>query len=278
MKGLVMAGKAATPRDRQVGMRLRGLRQTRAKLNLETAAKVAGLSPAMLCRIETGKRRVSSEEVAVIATAYRIPAEERKELIEFVKSGDTGGWWERPLPGVPQEMGVLASYAAEATSLTDWAVMLIPGLLQVESYARAVMRTDGVPPDDADLRWVARKRRQEILGKIDYTAFVYEAALHTPFGGPQVHKAQIKHLAGARDRGVALRVLRARPLSLLFHSWHYMTFANIPPVVNVEVLGGGFYLQDDRVELYARRLNQLHDLALSSVESQAMLQALLKEM
>ncbi|OLF16245.1 hypothetical protein BU204_17915 [Actinophytocola xanthii] len=259
-------------------MRLRGLRQTRAKLNLEKAAKVTGLSPATLCRIETGKRGVSSEEVAVIATAYRIPSSERKELIEFVKSGDSGGWWERPLPGVPPEMGVLASYAAEADSLTDWAVMLIPGLLQVEPYARALIRSDGVPPEDVDFRWIARQRRQEILGKIDYTAFVYETALHVPFGGPQVHKEQIRHLVGARDRGIGLRILRARPLSLLFHSWHYMTFPGAEPVVNVEVLGGGLYLQDDRVDLYTRRLKLLHDLALSSAESQAMLQALLKEM
>lgn len=273
------APKAPTVRDRQVGTRLRALRESRTELSLEAAAKVIGLSSAVLSRIETGKRHISSEEVATITMAYQLPVEEREELIEFVKSGDSGGWWERPLPGVPQEMGLLASYASEANSLTDWSVMLVPGLLQIEAYARALMLTDGLTSEDADLRWVARKRRQEILGRIDYTAFIYEAALHVPFGGPQVHKEQIRHLLGARDRGVSVRVVREQqPIGVLSHSWLYMTFPSVGPVVNVEVYGGGFYLQDDRVEPYTLRLEMLGDLALSSSESRAKLRSVLKEM
>ncbi len=274
-----MAGKAPTPRDRQVGMRLRELRESRTGLSLEAAAKGAGLSPAMLCRIETGKRHISTEDVAMITTSYQLPVEERQELIEFVRSGDTGGWWERPLPGVPQEMGLLASYANEATSLTDWSLMLVPGLLQIEPYARAVMLAEGVSPEDADLRWVARKRRQSILGKIDYTALIHESALHVPFGGPPVHREQIRHLLGARDRGVSVRVVRERqPMGALAHSWLYMTFPRVSPVVNIETYTGGFYLQNDQVEPYTRRLNMVRGLALSSSESQTMLKAMLKEM
>lgn len=52
--------------------------------------------------------------------------------------------------GVPPEMGLLAKYAADADSLTDWSVMLIPGLLQTESYACAFMLADGTPKEDAD--------------------------------------------------------------------------------------------------------------------------------
>ncbi|GAB3438862.1 helix-turn-helix domain-containing protein [Actinophytocola sediminis] len=274
-----MAGKAPTPRDRQVGMRLRELRTSHPKLSLEAAARVAEVSPAMLSRMETGKRHISPEEVAMITTAYRVPVAQRRELIEFVKSGDAGGWWERPLPGVPQEMGLLASYANEATSLTDWSVMLIPGLLQVESYARAVWLADGVSPDDADLRWVARRRRQEIVGRIDYTAFVHERALRIPIGGAEVHREQLEHLVGARDRGVSLRVVerRQRIGGMLSHSWHYMSFPSATPVVNVEVYGGGFYLQDDRAEPYTHRLKRLGDIALSSTASRTIIQAVLKE-
>lgn len=274
-----MAGKAPTPRDRQVGMRLRELRTSRAELSLENAARVAGLSPAMLSRIENGKRHISSEEVAMITTAYKVPVAQRRELIDFVKSGDTGGWWERPLPGVPHEMGLLASYASEANSLTDWSVMLVPGLLQIESYARALWLADCVSPEDADLRWVARKRRQQILGRVDYTAFIYEGALRVPFGGPQVHQEQLRHLIGARDRGVSVRVMRKQQSigGVLSHSWLYMTFPSATPVVNVETYGGGIYLQHDRAEPYTRRLAMLDELALSSSASRTMLQAVLKE-
>jgi transcriptional regulator with XRE-family HTH domain len=259
-------------------MRLRELRTSRTKLSLEAAARVAEMSPAMLSRMENGRRHISSEEVAMITTAYQVPVAQRRELIEFVKSGDSGGWWERGLPGVPQEMGLLASYENEAKTLTDWSVMLVPGLLQVESYARAIMLAEEVSPEDADLRWVARRRRKEILGKIDYTAFIHEAALRVPFGGSQVHREQLQHLIEARDRGIGLRIMRDRqPCGMLFHSWLYMTFHNVAPVVNVEVCGGGVYLQDDQVEFYTRQLRRLEDLALSGSASRVMIQGVLKE-
>lgn len=273
-----MAGKDATTRDRQVGLRLRALREARG-VTQEGLARAVDLHPSMLQRMETGKRRIEPETVATITTFLKVPARERRDLIDFLKTGDKGGWWEHPLPGVPEEMGLLASYADDADSLTDWSLLLVPGLLQIEPYARAEWITNEVSPDDADLRWVARKRRQEILGKLDYTAFIYAEALHVPFGGAAVHKQQIRHLLTARDRGVSVRVVRERqPLGVLSHSWLYMTFPNLAPVVNVEVYGGGFYLQEDRVEPYTRRVRLLHDLALSGSESRSVLQRVLKEL
>ncbi|MGB3443979.1 MAG: helix-turn-helix transcriptional regulator [Actinophytocola sp.] len=273
-----MAGKAQpTVRDRQVGIRLRTLRDAR-QMTLEQLAVGCGLSESTLHRIETGKRRISTEEVAMITTALMVPIAERQELIDFVVSGDKGGWWERPLPGVPKEMGLLASYEAEANGLTDWSVLLVPGLLQIEPYARAFMLTDGVPAEEADLRWVARKRRQEILGTIDYTAFIYEGALHVPFGGPEVHGQQIRHLMAASDRGIAVRVVREHlPISALSHSWLYMTFPSVPPVVNVDVTGGGVYLQGDRSEPFTRQVAILNGVALSASETRATLRGVLKE-
>jgi transcriptional regulator with XRE-family HTH domain len=269
--------KRPTTRDRQVGARLRAIR-VRVGLNLDQAAEATGMSKPTLSRTERGKRRISTTDVAMITTGYQLPMEEREELIEFATSGDSGGWWDRPLPGVPEEVGVLASFEAEATSLTDWSVMIIPGLLQTELYARAVWLAGGHTPEDADLRWVARRRRQEILGKVDYTAFIYEGALRVPFGGPEVQRQQLRHLLAVRDRGVSLHVVRQpQALGLLSHSWLYMEFADVPPVVNVEVSGGAVYLEDDRVEPYRRRLTMLRDLNVSRSETGTTLQQVLKE-
>lgn len=57
---------------------------------------------------------------------------ERVDVILEARAENASGWWDRPLPGVPTEMGTLASYAVDANSLTDWSVSLVPGLLQVE--------------------------------------------------------------------------------------------------------------------------------------------------
>ncbi|OLF15160.1 hypothetical protein BU204_23095 [Actinophytocola xanthii] len=269
--------RKSTVRDRQIGTRLRTLRESKG-LRMAAAAKVTGLSAPTLSRIETGKRRISTEDVAMLTTAYGMPVEDRQELIEFVKQGDSGGWWERPLPGVPPEMGLLASYEAEANSIIDWSVMLIPGLLQIEAYARAYMLSARVVPDEADLRWIARRRRQDILGKIDYTAYIYEGALGVGFGGRAAFREQIKHLLEAPDRGVGVRLVRERqPVAVLLHSWHYMTFPSVDPIVNVEVSSGGIYLQDDQAAPYTRHVMMLDEIAVSRSATKAKLQALLKE-
>jgi hypothetical protein len=266
------------PRNRRIGARLRAIRRQRTDLSLEAAAELLGWSLATLSRTENGNREISSEEVASIVTAYKLPAAERAEIIQDARAENPAGWWDRPLPGVPEEMGVLASYAAEANSLINWTVMLVPGLLQIEAYAMALMRSDGISEEDARLRWVARKRRQKILGNVDYTAFIHEAALHVAFGGQDAHRTQLRHLVGARDRGVAVRVVPGRPpCGLISHSWLYMTFPNSPPVVNVEVAEGGVYLFDDQARLYTRRVDLLGRLALSSQESSTLLGSFVKE-
>ncbi|WP_235926405.1 helix-turn-helix domain-containing protein [Actinokineospora pegani] len=266
------------PRDRIIGARLRAVRRERTTLSLEAAAKALGWGLATMSRIENGKRHIDTDEVAMILTAYKIPAAERREFLNEVKTDNATGWWDRPLPGVPDEMGTLASYAVDADSLTDWAVTLVPGLLQTEGYAMALMLSGGIERETAELRWVARRRRQQILGTVDYSAYISETALRTPFGGPEKHREQIKHLLDARDRGIGVRVVPQHlPIGSLSHSWLYMTFPNTTPVVNVEVAEGGVYLHDDQAEPYTKRMTMLDHSALPATESQTKLRSILKE-
>lgn len=231
-----------------------------------------------MSRIENGQRHISTEDVAMILLAYGIPSAERESVIAEARAENASGWWDRPLPGVPSEMGTLASYAADANSLIDWSVAVVPGLLQIEEYAMALILSDDVPPDIAELRWVARRRRQKILGTVDYTAFINETALRIPFGGPENHRKQIRHLLDARVRGIPVRIVPEHlPFGLITHSWLYMTFPHAAPVVNVEVAGGGVYLHDDQAEPYKKVLAKLDHIALSVEESQTRLRSMLKE-
>lgn len=266
------------PRDRIIGARLRAIRKERTELSLEEAAALLGWSAATMSRTENGQRRISSEEVAMILGTYRIPAAERDEMIAEAKAESASGWWDRPLPGVPTEMGTLASYESDANNLTDWAVSLVPGLLQIEDYAMAVMLSQDWPPDVAELRWIARRRRQKILGTLDYTAYISEIALRIPFGGRDGYGKQLRHLLNARDRGIGVRLVPAHlPLGLISHSWLYMTFPHTTPVVNVEVAEGGVYLHDEQAAPYARVLAKLDHIALSPGESQTRIRSIQKE-
>ncbi|MEU5051392.1 helix-turn-helix transcriptional regulator [Streptomyces sp. NPDC021096] len=106
-----------------------------------------------------------------------------------------------------------AAAEAEAISLASYAPLLIPGLLQTEDYARALMNSHWPPADDETIeeRVSRRLKRQENLTRKPaaiFTYVVYEAALHTGVGGPAVMKAQLAHLIDAGQmRNISIQVL-----------------------------------------------------------------------
>lgn len=272
------ARKAPQARDRILGAKLRAIRREQTNLSLEEAAALAQWSPSTMSRIETGKRHIAPEDVATLGTIYKLPLAQREELIEAARAGKSSGWWDLNLPGVPMEMGTLASYEADAFRLTDWSVNLIPGLLQTYHYAVGLMRSGGVAANIIEARWIARLRRQQILGTLDYVAYIGEAALRTPFGGPEALRAQLRHLVDARNRGILIRVVpEHEPHSLVLHSWLLMEFPNTTPVVNVEARNGSLYLHDEVAETYLDLVGKLDKIALSAPASLAMLRKVLEE-
>ena len=276
-----MGGERRAPRarDRIIGARLRAIRKERTGLSLEQAAALAQWSPSTMSRIETGKRHISPEDVATILTIYNLPVAEREELIDTARAGHGSGWWDLPLPGVPMDMGAIASYEAEAIRLTDWSVNLVPGLLQTYHYAVGLMRSGGVAAADIEARWMARLRRQQILGTLDYVVFLGEAAIRTPFGGREAMRGQLEALIAARTRGIPVRVVAEhKPTFLVTHSWLLMEFPNTSPVVNVEATEGSLYLHDETAKTYLGLAGQLDRLALSVPESLALMREVHEEL
>ncbi|MBT2450486.1 helix-turn-helix domain-containing protein [Streptomyces sp. ISL-43] len=100
-----------------------------------------------------------------------------------------------------------------ARSLWSYEVTLIPGLLQTEDYARALMANHWPPVDDetVEQRVAARLERQAILtGKptVAFSFVIFEAALRCPLGGRDVHREQLVSLMwAAKLRNVSLQVL-----------------------------------------------------------------------
>jgi transcriptional regulator with XRE-family HTH domain len=266
-------------RDRIIGAKLRAIRTERADISLERAAEMAGWSPSRLSRTERGLRNVTTDEVATLLTAWRIPVKEREEVIAEVQAGSSSGWWDRPLPGVPAHVGALASYEADAYELVHVSPTVVPGLLQTYETAIGVMRAGGVPEEDLETRWMVRLRRQQILGRVDYTAYIGEAALRTPYGGWEGLKGQLEHLLAAQDRAIRVRVIPAHQTKVMFlHSWMLMRFPNTNPVVYVELLVGAFYLHDKDAAPYTAMLERLDRVALSQNDSRKLIGDLMKRL
>lgn len=272
-----MVDKGPQSRDRIIGARLRAIRTEQTNLTLERAADAAQWSPARLSRTENGRRHITIDEVATLLTAYRIPVADREEILQQMQAGSSSGWWDRGLPGVPPEVGALASYEADANELVDVSVPVVPGLLHTYDTARAVMAAAGSSPDDIETRWMARLRRQQILGTVDYTAYVGESALRTPYGGPAVLRDQLDHLRAARDRGIAVRVVPEHQTRVLvLHTFLWLRFPNTLPVVYVEMTSGAQFLHDQDADPYTVTLKGLDRVALSLGESRKLITDLMK--
>jgi len=255
-----------------LGATLRAVRKLRTDLSLEKAAERLQWSLAKMSRFENGKCHITSDDVATVTATYRVPLTERNTLVRYALNGDPAAWWDPPLPGIPHEMCALASYFDDAETITDWSATLIPSLVQIEGYAKALLLAAGRTPEEAHTTWKARENTQRKLGTVDYTVFLCENALRRPFGGPDVHREQLHHLARARDRGIGVRIVRDDlPVGALLHNWQHMTFPNATPVVNVEAIEGRFYFHADRTDIFGRQITALSKLAYSAEESSALL-------
>ncbi len=272
-----MSRSGPTARDRIIGAKLRAIRTKRAGIPLERGAELAGWTPARLSRTERGLRCVTTDEVATLLTAWGIPAKDREKVLAEVQSDASTGWWDRTLPGIPAEAGALASYENDAHELINVSTTLVPGLLQTYETAVGAMRADGVRAADIETRWLARRRRQQILGKVDYTAFIGEAALRSPFGGPAALRGQLAHLLAAQDRAVRVRIIPEHQTQVLIsHSWLWMGLRSANPVVHVELMPAAFYIHDNDVNPYALALQRLDKVALSQNDSRILITRMLE--
>jgi len=270
-----VANKRTQSRDRIIGARLRAIRKEQAKLSLEAAASAAQWAPARLSRTENGQRQITIAEVATLLTVYRVPVAEREEVISQLHEGQA--WWDRGIPGIQAETGALASYESDAIELVDVSMLAVPGLLQTYETAMAIMAAGFTRPEDIEPRWAARQRRQQVLGTVDYTTYIGEIALHTPFGGPDALRAQLEHLASAPARGIGVRIVPARQTRVfILDTWMWMRFANTEPVVCVEMTSGAQFLHEKDAEPYARTLAALDQLALSVAASRNLIAELLE--
>jgi Domain of unknown function (DUF5753) len=152
---------------------------------------------------------------------------------------------------------------------TDWAPLLIPGLLQTMEYARSFMLDDGIAPNEVESRLTARLRRQYRLRRddVEYTALIGEPAL---IGNDVIHRDQLSALEEAANRpNVTIRVVPTQNMPRLGRVGAFMALG-VPPatVVHVEMARSGAFLDDEAyVAPYVRRVMRLSEVALSETMS-----------
>jgi transcriptional regulator with XRE-family HTH domain len=206
--------RAESPTVRRImmGIRLRDLR-TRAGISADDAANHIARTNSTISRMETGQSSVPARVLARLLDLYGATAEEAQQLTDLAKAARLRGWWQRYGDVLHPGFELYLGLEAEANQIDIYASEWVPGLLQTQDYARAIMSVEPRRPSDEELegRVEARLARQAVLGgddPVQYWGVLNEAVLRRTVGSPEIMAEQLQALAAvARRRNVKLQVL-----------------------------------------------------------------------
>jgi transcriptional regulator with XRE-family HTH domain len=270
-----------TVRRRRLAAELRRLREDR-ELTIDHVARELEMHPTTLSRIETGRRGILPRDLKPILEIYGIPGEERENLLTLARQARTRGWWQSYGDLLPSEYSTLIGLEAEAAEIRTYQHQLVPGLLQTEDYARAVIRIFRPSDTGAEIDWrvnVRMERQSRLSNEPPLSLWVVldEAVLRRTVSGPAVMRRQLQHLAEiAEHPGVTLQVL---PFAAGEHAAMVSPFVILrfpepldPDVVYLENHTSGLYVEEPpEVARYTLVYDHLAAMALSPRESIALL-------
>lgn len=271
-----------------LGTQLRRLREARG-ISREEAGEAIRASHAKISRLELGRVGYKERDVSDLLTLYGVRDDaERADFLALARQANTPGWWNQYGDVLPGWFETHIGLEEAASVIRTYEVQFIPGLLQTEEYARAVVRL-GHPrssPRDIERRVDLRMRRQRLLegdGAPRLWAVMDEASLRRPLGSPQMMRAQFERLLEAAQLpNVTLQVApfhvgglaaAGGPITIL-----RFQEPDLPDIVYLEQLTSALYLdKQDDVDNYLAVLDRLCAEALSPRETLGFLQTLVEQ-
>lgn len=235
-----------TARSRGLGTEIRNLRKA-AGLRLEELSERCGWSRATLGRVESGDRMLNETEIAILLGTLGVKGKERARMLELAKDTQQTHWWE-VYSGLPSQLVALLDFERKATKITDVSLTLIPGLLQIADYTRAIMAAGGIRQDEMEPRVALRLGRQSVLTRkdpVELHVILDESVLYRPVGGVQVLTEQLRHIKRMAQREyITVQIL---PFSIGAHaamngSHLILEFRRQRAIVHLEHSSSGVFL------------------------------------
>jgi transcriptional regulator with XRE-family HTH domain len=222
-----------------LGAQLRRMREARGISAQEAARAIRG-SESKISRIELGRNTVREIDIADLLTLYGITDRtEREQLLTLASRANQPGWWHQYHDVLPAWFQSYIGLEESAESIRSYDAQFIPGLLQTEEYAAAVLALGDFSLDEAERLVVLRKERQRRFtsGAMRLWAIIDEVALRRPVGGTAVLRAQQERLT-----------LQVTPFAAVGHAapgaFSILRFADpdMPDMVYVENLASALYI------------------------------------
>ncbi|WFF09129.1 helix-turn-helix transcriptional regulator [Micromonospora sp. WMMD1076] len=170
------------------------LARTAANLTQDGLGERIHFSPQKVSAIETGRAPLTAELINLIDDATAGAGRLVRMWDDLVKDGSAPTWLREWI-----------EIEREAVALRWYEPAFVPGLLQTEAYARAVLGAGGLlQVDEVEGRVQSRLERQSILTRErppSLYAVIDDAVLRRTVGGDrELMRAQLEHLAACAER------------------------------------------------------------------------------
>lgn len=271
-----MTSKDPALERRRVRLALRAYRND-AQISQPEVAEHLSWSPSKVIRIEGGSVGVSVTDLRALLDLYGVTdATIRRDLEQATRESRRPPWWSAFRDAVSPQFATYLGLESAACELSSYDPTLVPGLLQTEGYARALL-ADGRRPaarTDAIVRLRAERQRRllEEAAEPRLRFLVDEAALRRWVGGPDTMREQLERLKSAArvphvELSVAPFTLGAHPV--LRNGSIALTFRDGDDVLFVEGTSGALTTRDDQeaVDEYLARFEDSRQNALSGDEA-----------
>ncbi|MFC3985296.1 helix-turn-helix domain-containing protein [Streptosporangium jomthongense] len=270
--------RSPTARHRRLMAELSRLRENSGLTRVEVAERI-GSTDTTLWRYETGLTRPKPSDVSVLTDVYGVTGEARASLIQMAREARQRGWWHRHRQALKPGFDSYIGLEAEASVVRTYEPLVVPGLMQTEPYARAVIEATAMTqaPSEVDEKVSVRISRQQLLhgpgDPIQLVALLDEAVLRRQIGGRAVMREQLEHLVGlGRLPNVEIRVI---PFSSGAHAAMDGKFCLLsfpepedPDLVYLEQATSGLMPEDpEEVRRYTLMFGSLSALALGAEAS-----------
>ena len=282
-------GGGSTVRRMQLGARLRALRRA-AGLTREEAGDPIRSSESKISRMELGRVGFKERDIDDLLTLYGVDDEqERRGLLEFAREANSPSWWHPYGEVIDTWLQTYLDFEQSAELIRTYEVQFVPGLLQTEAYARAVISLGLTrsAPEEIERRARLRMERQKLLQRPEAPrlwAVIDEAVLRRPMGGRAAHREQLNallELTGSTTVRLQIMPFAAGGHAASGGAFSILRFPyqELSDVVYIEHLTGGLYIDKrEEVDRYTATISRLFIEAAPLSETPAILHRILKNL
>jgi transcriptional regulator with XRE-family HTH domain len=260
---------------RRLRTELRRMRDE-ADLSQSEIVKKLDWSLSKLIRIESGTVTISITDLRALLAIYKADDDAIEDLVDLARKSRSRRWWSKFGDVLSSQYQTFIGLEAEANRLRQFHPTTVPGLLQTETYIRALLSATSLSPLSESTResltTVRLKRQEEILGAQEppeFVAVIDEAALRRRVGSVRDMQSQLRHLAKmqAHDTvSIAVLPFSAGPHIGMFGAFDIMEFVDEAndPVLYLENAQGDIAMRDhsELVAQYSKHFDHILELSL----------------